>query len=278
VLGNQKLKRECTKDALGLFHLIDPTDPSLQACEPKMGRETFEFPNAMPDNSIKQNFLLGELISSGSFSTTRRGKMDPSIAVKCVLYSRLQEAGMINMFDTEVKMARELVHSHICSIRSVVRDEIQVCLVMDVVEGGDLFDKINASHRMSQDEATKFVWHMLSGIAYCHQLNICHRDIRPESYLLTSREQDAELKLCDFSLARMNAEGEYMKTMIGCLPYVAPEVIKGKYDKKCDVWSIGVVAFLCHTKRLPIYSDESVDMLAKRIVLGDVLREFVKLP
>ena len=259
-----------------------PTDPARQECVPKLRssvqpskpEKVVDFPSATPlDMPIEEHFQLDKFIGKGSFGVIRGGVMKGSrVVVKCVLYSHLQEGGSDNMFDVQVKMAKELVHKNLVSMWGAFHglDEVTgveskvatLCLAMEDITGLDLFEKV-ASTRLNQNLATRFVWQMLSGIAHCHQLDVCHRDIRPENYLLSSQAEDAELKLCDFSLARMNQDGEYMCTMLGCLPYVAPEVIRGKYDKKCDVWSVGVVSFLCCAWRLPIY-DENDGVLAMK--------------
>merc|ERR1712048_830884 len=117
---------------------------------------------------------------------------------------------------------------------AALQDDGTLYLVMDHMSGGDLFDKI-------------------AGLAYCHQCKVSHRDIRPENYLLDNPGSNAELKLADFSLARIYATGVPLHTVLGIPSYVAPEVLRGTYDEKCDVWSVGVVDFLCCCGQLPIY-------------------------
>merc|ERR1712050_50063 len=100
---------------------------------------------------------------------------------------------------------------------------------------------------------------MLSAVAYCHYNLIAHRDIKPENFLFSNPDPRAPLKLIDFGLSKQFVKHVPMHSMVGTLNYSAPEVLMGKgYNEKCDVWSLGVVAFLCTTGFLPIYySDEA---------------------
>ena len=85
---------------------------------------------------------------------------------------------------------------------------------------------------------------MLKGIAYCHSHGIVHRDLKPENILI-DKEQDNILKLIDFGTAsKYKKESEKMKGLKGTSYYVAPEVIGGDYDERCDVWSLGIIMYI----------------------------------
>ena len=91
---------------------------------------------------------------------------------------------------------------------------------------------------------------MLSAVKHLHEHNIVHRDLKPENFLMETKDENSEVKLIDFGLSKRwsTQEGaEKMHTVVGTPYYVAPEVLRGEYDKQCDVWSLGVIlyVFLC---------------------------------
>jgi calcium-dependent protein kinase len=99
------------------------------------------------------------------------------------------------------------------------------------------------------------MWQMLSGIAYLHHHGFVHRDVKLESYLLKSRSEDAQLKLTDFGLACRIESGVPLTEPLGTPAFMAPEVMRGSYNSKVDVYGIGVCSFYLATARLPCRSE-----------------------
>jgi calcium-dependent protein kinase len=88
---------------------------------------------------------------------------------------------------------------------------------------------------------------MLSAVKHLHEHNIVHRDLKPENFLMSDTSEVAEIKLIDFGLSKRFSNKEQlekMKTVVGTPYYVAPEVLKGSYDGRCDVWSLGIMLFV----------------------------------
>lgn len=88
---------------------------------------------------------------------------------------------------------------------------------------------------------------MLSAIKHLHGHGIVHRDLKPENYLMNDTSEQSEIKMIDFGLSKRFSEQnetERMHTVVGTPYYVAPEVLKGSYDKSCDIWSLGVILFV----------------------------------
>lgn len=90
-----------------------------------------------------------------------------------------------------------------------------------------------------------------SALKYLHENNICHRDIKPENFLLYKEKDPDNIKLIDFGLAKKLSEKEIMSNPNGTAYYIAPEVLKGDYDVKCDIWSMGVVLYIMMCGRPP---------------------------
>ena len=88
---------------------------------------------------------------------------------------------------------------------------------------------------------------LLLAISYCHEKDVVHRDIKPENIMITS---DHEIKFVDFGLASIKKSKNALKC-VGTLYYMAPEVFRGNYDEKCDMWSLGVLLYVLLSGYLP---------------------------
>ncbi|OMJ28890.1 putative myosin light chain kinase [Smittium culicis] len=115
-------------------------------------------------------------------------------------------------------------------------------------KGGELFDRIVEQGHFTEDETRIVILQLLLGLNYLHEQGIVHRDIKPENILLSGYE-GLDVKLADFGLAKIVGEQSFMKTLCGTPMYVAPEVLKSRsgrvYSNKVDIWSLGVVLYIC---------------------------------
>lgn len=129
-------------------------------------------------------------------------------------------------------------------------------LVLEYIEGGELFEYIASRGRLPEHEAVRIFRQMMAGLSYCHRFNICHRDLKPENILLDS---DCNVKLADFGMAALQPAGKWLFTSCGSPHYASPEVINGiKYrGDKADIWSCGVILFAMLTGRLPFGGKEN---------------------
>ena len=115
---------------------------------------------------------------------------------------------------------------------------------MELMEGGELFDRIVEKEHYSEKEAADTIRPLVDTIRYCHSMGIVHRDLKPENLLYGSRDGQAILKISDFGLARF-VQGELATTACGTPGYVAPEIIFGKgYGQEVDYWSVGVILYI----------------------------------
>lgn len=102
---------------------------------------------------------------------------------------------------------------------------------------------------------------MLSAINYCHENKIAHRDLKLENFLFESELPTSQLKLIDFGLSQLFEKNELITNPVGTPYYVAPEVLNGAYDNRCDIWSIGVIAFMLISGTPPFYGKTDVETL-----------------
>ena len=117
----------------------------------------------------------------------------------------------------------------------------QLGVVMEKIEGGELFDKVIDAGGLSEDVARVCFRQILQAMAYCHGRGVAHRDMKLENLIMTTAQ---DCKVCDFGLAKNVAESA-ASTIIGTGKYVAPDVLAGgEYDPfKADMWSCGVCLF-----------------------------------
>lgn len=118
-----------------------------------------------------------------------------------------------------------------------------------------------AGHHYSELVACKHIRTMLSAITYIHNHGIVHRDLKLENFLFVGEDEDSELVLIDFGLSHYFKPQEVLHSAVGTPYYVAPEVLDGNYDSKCDVWSIGVIAFMLLSGTPPFYGKTDAETL-----------------
>jgi calcium-dependent protein kinase len=138
---------------------------------------------------------------------------------------------------------------------------------MEMCEGGELFDQIIAQGFFSERASAIAVKQMLSAVFYLHTRGICHRDLKPENFLLAFKDINSPLKMIDFGLSGRFAEDQPMSTKSGTPYYVAPEVLSGSYNEKCDLWSVGVLAYVLLCGYAPFNGNTDKDIL-QRVKIG----------
>ena len=102
---------------------------------------------------------------------------------------------------------------------------------------------------------------MASAVAYLHSRNIAHRDLKPENFLFGMESDFNSLKLIDFGLAKTVTTSSELSTKTGTCYYVSPETLRGSYNEKCDVWSLGVILFMMLSGYPPFDGDTDREIL-----------------
>jgi len=169
---------------------------------------------------------------------------------------------------TEVDILKRVKHENIVGLRDIYETSEKLYLVMELVTGGELFDKIVEKGSYSEREASIIVRKILSAIQYLHSCGIAHRDLKPENLLLRS-ENDTEVMLSDFGLSKIIGDDALMQTACGTPYYVAPEVLSATgYGQEVDCWSVGVITYLLLCGFPPFYG-ESLPEVFEQIMKAD---------
>jgi len=138
---------------------------------------------------------------------------------------------------------------------------------MERMRGSDLFDHLKTLGRYTERDAANCVRQMTAAVAYCHRNGVCHRDLKLDNFCLEDQTNTARVKLIDFGLSSVYDSDIPMTNACGTLYYVAPEVLSQRYDKKCDMWSLGVIAYILLAGRPPFSGSNDANTL-KRIKQG----------
>ncbi|KAL3527617.1 hypothetical protein ACH5RR_012273 [Cinchona calisaya] len=166
----------------------------------------------------------------------------------------------------EIMNHRSLNHPNIIKFKEVFLTPTHLAIVMEYAAGGELFERICNAGRFSEDEARFFFQQLISGVSYCHSMQICHRDLKLENTLLDG-SAEPRLKICDFGYSKSSVLHSQPKSTVGTPAYIAPEVFsRKKYDGKiADVWSCAVTLYVMLVGAYPFEDPEDPRNFRKTI-------------
>jgi 5'-AMP-activated protein kinase, catalytic alpha subunit len=189
------------------------------------------------------------------------------VAVKILEKEKIKDSSDTERVSREIKILKLVKHHNIVQLFEIIETSKQLYLIMELAEGGELFDYIVARSRLKESEACKFFQQILLGVEYLQKVMVVHRDLKPENLLIDSNKN---IKIVDFGLSNMYKPGETLKTACGSPCYAAPEMIAGKryHGTTVDVWSCGVILFAMIAGYLP-FEDSNTSQLYKKILTAD---------
>jgi len=211
-------------------------------------------------------FAAGEALGKGSFGEVKAATdryTRERHAVKCALIPKEELA---EAFVQEADMHMKLDHPNVCKLLQVYVSEGACHLVMELCGGGELYDRWSERGYFSEEEAVVAVRQMLRALTYLHWHKVCHRDLKLENWVYKDNGVDSSLKLIDFGFAKEFSQDTPMTALLGTIYYIAPEVIRGSYDHKCDVWSLGVIAYMLLSGEPPFYDSHCDDWTMQKIL------------
>jgi len=228
----------------------------LQAYNLKLMQQEFKnIRQSKHPSELSSRFYLGKTIGTGRFGSVRLAtRKSKKYAVKTLRKTSRTPT-------QEVTILRSLDHPNIVKLYEVIEDSENLHLVLEYCSGGELGEYILSKGRVSEEEARQLIKEVLLAVNHIHNCGVIHRDIKPENFLL-----EGDLKLTDFGLSAVAKE---MSEVVGSPYYIAPEVLKGKYDKKCDLWSLGVMLYIMLCGQFPFYGDTNKEVF-KKVLKGRV--------
>lgn len=144
----------------------------------------------------------------------------------------------------EVQLLRSIDHPHIIRIFEFFTDDKNFYLITEYCEGGDIFSMIQKASSFSERTAIRIMKQVINAVLYCHLNGIVHRDIKSDNILFLKNDINSPIKLIDFGISVKFEKDTKLKEKTGTVLYIAPEVISGDYDEKCDIWSCGVLLYM----------------------------------
>lgn len=215
---------------------------------------------------IEEDYVIGKELGRGRFSTVHecvRKANGDIFAVKIIEKATL-EADEKELLRTEIAALKLVHHPNIVNLEGLYETRTHMYIVMEKLNGGELFERIVGHPRFTESESAHLVRPLLESVAYLHDLGIVHRDLKPENILCGENLED--IKLADFGLSKMLLPKEKMDTACGTLSYVAPEVLTMQgYGKEADLWSIGVIMFLLLCGKLPFDGADNDEIIRSTI-------------
>ncbi|KEP67106.1 UNVERIFIED_CONTAM: histone kinase SNF1, putative [Hammondia hammondi] len=217
-------------------------------------------------------YRLGSTLGVGTFGKVKLGYHNVTgqkVAVKIINKAKMEMMEMYEKIRREINILQCLHHPHVIRLYELIDTPTDIFMVMEYVQGGELFDHIVQKSRLPEHEARRFFQQIVSGVDYCHRHMICHRDLKPENVLL---DTNMNVKVGDFGLSNFMRDGDFLKTSCGSPNYASPEVVSGKAyaGPEVDVWSCGVILYALLCGSLP-FDDEHVPNLFKKIKHGNFI-------
>src|SRR5882762_3669006 len=165
-------------------------------------------------------------------------------------------------------MMKLMNHPNIMRIYDVYEGDKELYLVLEYVEGGELFDFLVNRGKLPPLDALAYFKQIIYGLNYAHAFSIIHRDLKPENVLIHSLNPPL-IKIADWGMAAFAPPELQLETSCGSPHYASPEIVNGsKYEGNAtDIWSCGVILYALLTGRLP-FDDKNVRTLLLKVKLG----------
>ncbi len=239
--------------------------------------------NLANHNDINKKYKLSNAVmGEGATGTVCEGidKEGNHFAIKRINKMKIKDR---NILYNEATISLKVDHPHIIKTYEVYEDLKTVSFIMDIIDGGDLFDFITKSPegKLTDENALNLLIQVLETLYYLHdEMNICHRDIKPENFLVEILDNgETNLKLIDFGFACEIKDN--LKDYLGTPTYTAPEIIKREfYNEKVDIWSTGILFFNMLTGCQPYNSNDYIPLdeqvLNKSIPFGKIENDKLK--
>ncbi|XP_067112318.1 death-associated protein kinase 2 [Osmerus mordax] len=226
--------------------------------------------------NVEDLYEIGEVLGCGHFGQVRsvRERATDTYWAGKFLKIRKSPCSRLGMdrksVEKEVEILQALQHSNIMALRDVFESRAEVVLILELINGGELFDFIAEKENLTESDAIQFMKQILEGVGYMHSKNIGHFDLKPENIMLSDKmAPHPDIKIIDFGLAHHFMPGEEYKSMSGTPQYIPPEVIN--YDPlntALDMWSIGVITYIVLSGTSPFQGDTDEETLKNIIAMN----------
>lgn len=223
-------------------------------------------------------YVLGKTLGEGSCAIVKLGTHQTTgqkVAVKIIKPNSLQEQKEVLREVESLQVLKHGSHPHIIKLIQLIKEGGFTCLILELAEGGELFNYIVDSGRLKESEARRIFRQVVSAVLYSHAHLVVHRDLKPENLILDAKNN---IKVTDFGLSNILKPGMLFSTFCGSPVYTSPEVVLHKqYNGTiADVWSLGAVLYVMVTGGMPWRLEQNAvknmdQLLAAKFKLPDSL-------
>ncbi len=257
------------------FSMVYPKKTRLYYCEDEKEYKTWieKLKTATEYTNLTDIYKIGEKVGNGKFGLIKLGinkKTNQKVAIK-IMSKKDMTTQDLELVRTEIEILKICQHPNIIQLYEVFENLDYFYIIMEYCPGGDLFSYLeDRNFHLPEPVACKFMHKMCAAIYYIHSYGIAHRDLKPENVLMTSKDENADLRILDFGLSKIIGPDEKCTEPYGTLSYVAPEVLLDKpYGKEVDLWSLGVITYLMLGAALPFDDKNDEEEIARKTCLED---------
>jgi len=200
---------------------------------------------------------------SGTVNIVKHKKSGIKYALKTLNLNRMLDLHRLDELRNEIEIMSMLNHPNITRLMEVYEEpgEDRISLVLEVCTGPGLLVALHRQRFFSEQACSIMMRQMLSAVRHCHSHKIVHRDLKLESWMFEAPSRTAALKLIEFGFSRHFRQGEILHLPVGTPYTVAPEVLSGAYTQHCDMWSMGVIAFMLLYGKPPFQGSDEYELL-----------------
>ncbi|KAK1241670.1 hypothetical protein MKX07_007493 [Trichoderma sp. CBMAI-0711] len=210
----------------------------------------------------KAKYRFGRTLGAGTYGVVREADGPTGkVAIKIILKKSVK--GNEQMVYDELNLLQRLRHPHIVKFVDWFESRDKFYIVTQLATGGELFDRICDRGKFTEKDASQTIKQVLDAVDYLHKNDVVHRDLKPENLIYVTPDDDSDLVLADFGIAKtLDSKDETLKTMAGSFGYAAPEVMaKQGHGKPVDMWSMGVITYTLLCGYSPFRSENLQDLL-----------------
>jgi tRNA A-37 threonylcarbamoyl transferase component Bud32 len=224
---------------------------------------------------IKDYYKLGKDLGSGKFGMVKKGanKLTEKVYAIKSIKKNLLNTKEYEMVKTEIEIMKFCRHKNIVNFYDSFEDIEYIHLILEYLSGGNLSSYLyKQTVLLSEERIKELIFQIGSVINYLHYFGIIHRDLKPENTMMTDIGNTAQIKIIDFGLSKILGVNENSKEAYGTLSFAAPEVLsKIDYNKKIDIWSIGIILYFLICGYLPFNdNDNDFSKIADSIKSGNI--------
>ena len=256
------------------FSVVYPSKTRVYYCKDKKEYDGWieKLKIATGYTNLLEIYDVKNKLGSGKFGLVKLGidkKTGQKVAIKIMKKSNMDSSDL-ELVRTEIEILKICQHPNIIRLYNVFENADYLYIIMEYCYGGDLFSYLENRHfRVSEKRASNIIHQMATAVYYMHSYGVVHRDLKPENVLMTSTDEDSDIRILDFGLSKILGPYEKCDEPYGTLTYCAPEIIVDEpYSKPVDLWSLGVMTYLMVSGKLP-FNAEDENEIARQVVYDE---------